>query len=83
MDSELIMTRFHSIYEKLNRVLVKTPFDELRISDEVKDEVLFTLLVNNIADLAHPNETLVLVSKNFKKLLRKHRFLELWEICFY
>lgn len=79
----MIMTRFHSIYEKLNRVLVKTPFDELRISDEVKDEVLFTLLVNNIADLAHPNETLVLVSKNFKKLLRKHRFLELWEICFY
>ncbi|XP_009113439.1 U-box domain-containing protein 15 [Brassica rapa] len=39
LDSELIMTRFHSIYEKLNRVLVKTPFDELRISDEVKDEV--------------------------------------------
>ncbi|KAG2276916.1 hypothetical protein Bca52824_059471 [Brassica carinata] len=39
LDSELIMTRFHSIYEKLNRVLVKTPFDELGISDEVKDEV--------------------------------------------
>lgn len=35
------MTRFHSVYEKLNRVLVKTPFEELRISDEVKDEVLF------------------------------------------
>ncbi|ESQ44851.1 hypothetical protein EUTSA_v10003163mg [Eutrema salsugineum] len=39
LDSESIMTRFHSIYEKLNRVLVKTPFDELRISDEVKDEI--------------------------------------------
>ncbi|KAJ0252498.1 U-box domain-containing protein 15 [Hirschfeldia incana] len=39
LDSESIMTRFHSIYEKLNRVLVKTPFDELRISDDVKDEV--------------------------------------------
>ena len=39
LDSEMIMTRFHSIYEKLNRVLVKTPFDELRISDEMKDEV--------------------------------------------
>ncbi|KAF8085739.1 hypothetical protein N665_0649s0015 [Sinapis alba] len=40
LDSELIMTRFHSVYEKLNRVLVKTPFDELKVSDEVKDEVV-------------------------------------------
>ncbi|KAG2302432.1 hypothetical protein Bca52824_031083 [Brassica carinata] len=39
LDSEMIMTRFHSIYEKLNRVLAKIPFDELKISDEVKDEV--------------------------------------------
>lgn len=39
LDSESIMTRFHSIYEKLNRVLVKTPFHELNISDDVKDEV--------------------------------------------
>lgn len=45
LDSETIMTRFHSIYEKLNRVLVKTPFDELMISDEVKDEVNSSLLV--------------------------------------
>lgn len=39
LDSESIMSRFHSIYEKLNRVLVKTPFGELKISDEVKDDV--------------------------------------------
>ncbi|CAN8277027.1 unnamed protein product [Cochlearia groenlandica] len=39
LDSESIMSRFHSIYEKLNRVLVKTPFDELDISDEVKDDI--------------------------------------------
>lgn len=44
MDSESTMSRFHSIYEKLNRILAKTPFDELRISVEVKEEVkiLFT-----------------------------------------
>ncbi|CAH8360782.1 unnamed protein product [Eruca vesicaria subsp. sativa] len=40
LDSETIMSRFHTIYEKLNRVLVKTPFDELRVSDGVKDEVI-------------------------------------------
>ncbi|CAL9242411.1 unnamed protein product [Arabidopsis halleri] len=39
LDSETMMTRFHSIYEKLNRVLVKTPFDELTISEDVKEEI--------------------------------------------
>ncbi|KAL1189332.1 U-box domain-containing protein 15 [Cardamine amara subsp. amara] len=39
LDSESTMSRFHSIYEKLNRILAKTPFDELRISDDVKEEV--------------------------------------------
>ncbi|VVB06114.1 unnamed protein product [Arabis nemorensis] len=39
LDSESIVTRFHSIYEKLNRVLVKTPFHELNISDDVKEEI--------------------------------------------
>lgn len=37
-----MMTRFHSIYEKLNRVLVKTPFDELMISNDVKEEVNYS-----------------------------------------
>jgi len=39
LDGETMMTRFHSIYEKLNRVLVKAPFDELMISGDAKDEV--------------------------------------------
>ncbi|KAG7536845.1 Armadillo-type fold [Arabidopsis suecica] len=39
LDSETMMTRFHSIYEKLNRVLVKAPFDELTISEDVKEEI--------------------------------------------
>ncbi|EOA15163.1 hypothetical protein CARUB_v10028542mg [Capsella rubella] len=39
LDSESMMTRFHSIYEKLNRVLVKAPFDEMIISDDVKEEI--------------------------------------------
>ncbi|XP_010481997.1 PREDICTED: U-box domain-containing protein 15-like [Camelina sativa] len=39
LDGESVMTRFHSTYEKLNRVLVKTPFDELVISHEVKEEI--------------------------------------------
>ncbi|KAL9282053.1 U-box domain-containing protein 15 [Arabidopsis thaliana] len=39
LDGETMMTRFHSIYEKLNRVLVKAPFDELMISGDAKDEI--------------------------------------------
>lgn len=39
MESEAIMVRFHSIYEKLIRSLDKFPYHELTISDEVKEQV--------------------------------------------
>ncbi|XP_031493650.1 U-box domain-containing protein 15-like [Nymphaea colorata] len=39
LDSEGIAARFRSVYEKLNRALETIPYEELGISDEVKEQV--------------------------------------------
>lgn len=39
MESEAIMIRFHSVYEKLIKSLDNFPYAELSISDEVKEQV--------------------------------------------
>ncbi|XP_010556057.1 PREDICTED: U-box domain-containing protein 15 [Tarenaya hassleriana] len=41
LDGESTMIKFHSVYEKLNQVLLEVPFDELTISDEVTEQVDF------------------------------------------
>uniref|UniRef100_A0A5B7AH79 RING-type E3 ubiquitin transferase n=1 Tax=Davidia involucrata TaxID=16924 RepID=A0A5B7AH79_DAVIN len=39
LESEGITVRFHSVYHKLSQALVGMPYDELGISDEVKEQV--------------------------------------------
>ncbi|PON90460.1 Beta-catenin [Trema orientale] len=39
LESEAIMVRFHTIFDKLSQTLDDLPFDELGISDEVKEQV--------------------------------------------
>lgn len=34
------MGRFHAVYDKLNQALDEMPYDELGISDEVKEQVI-------------------------------------------
>ena len=45
MEGEAVMGRFHAVYDKLYHVLDGMAFDELGVSDEVKEQVgLSTLL---------------------------------------
>ncbi|PIA46801.1 hypothetical protein AQUCO_01500384v1 [Aquilegia coerulea] len=39
IESEVIMERFHSVYDKLNQALDDMPYDELGIADEVKEQI--------------------------------------------
>ncbi|KAK3038844.1 hypothetical protein RJ639_028566 [Escallonia herrerae] len=39
LESEAVMVRFHSVYEKVSQALDGMPYDELGISDEVKEQV--------------------------------------------
>ncbi|GAV63479.1 U-box domain-containing protein/KAP domain-containing protein, partial [Cephalotus follicularis] len=39
LESEATLARFHAIYDKLSQTLDGLPFDELEISDEVKEQV--------------------------------------------
>ncbi|XP_021902543.1 U-box domain-containing protein 15 [Carica papaya] len=39
LESEAAMIRFHAVYEKLSQALGGIPFDDLGISDEVKEQV--------------------------------------------
>lgn len=34
------MSRFHAVYDKLDEALDEVPYDELGISDEVKEQVI-------------------------------------------
>lgn len=42
LESEAVMGRFHAICEKLHQVLDGMPYDEIGISDEVKEQVSYT-----------------------------------------
>ncbi|KAL6011929.1 hypothetical protein ACLOJK_002395 [Asimina triloba] len=39
LESEAVMARFHVVYDKLNQALDGIPYDEIGISDEVKEQV--------------------------------------------
>ncbi|KAK4754814.1 hypothetical protein SAY87_008571 [Trapa incisa] len=39
LENEAVMSRFHAVYDKLNRALDEFPYDKLGISDEVKEQV--------------------------------------------
>ncbi|CAA0827733.1 U-box domain-containing protein 15 [Striga hermonthica] len=39
MESEAVMSRFHGVYDMINEALTKMPYDELGISEEVKEQV--------------------------------------------
>ncbi|KAM7521313.1 hypothetical protein LguiB_020275 [Lonicera macranthoides] len=39
LESESVMVRFHSVYEKMNSALEGMPYDQLGISEEVKEQV--------------------------------------------
>ncbi|KAJ8485559.1 hypothetical protein OPV22_018044 [Ensete ventricosum] len=39
LEGEAVMVRFHMVYEKLNHALDGMPYEELGISDEVKEQV--------------------------------------------
>lgn len=39
LESEAVMRRFHSVYEKLSHALDGMPYEELGISDEEKEQV--------------------------------------------
>lgn len=39
LESEAVMGRFHSVYERLSQALEGMPYDELGISDEEKEQV--------------------------------------------
>ncbi|GLT70634.1 hypothetical protein SLA2020_426990 [Shorea laevis] len=39
LESEAVMSRFHSVYDKFNQALEDMPYDELGISVEVKEQV--------------------------------------------
>lgn len=34
------MSRFHAVYDKLNRALDEMPYEQLGISEEVKEQVM-------------------------------------------
>lgn len=36
-------SRFHAVYDKLNQALDEVPLDQLQISVEVKEQVIFSL----------------------------------------
>ncbi|XP_022895384.1 U-box domain-containing protein 15-like [Olea europaea var. sylvestris] len=38
-ESEAMMVRFHSVYEKINQAVEEMPYDELGISDEEKEQI--------------------------------------------
>lgn len=39
---EAVMVRFYATYEKLSQALDCLPYDELEISDEVREQVIFS-----------------------------------------
>lgn len=39
LESEDVMIRFHSVYEKLNQALDGMPYTDIGISEEVKEQV--------------------------------------------
>ena len=39
LESEAVMGRFYTVYDKLNQVLDEMPYEELGISVEVKEQV--------------------------------------------
>lgn len=41
LESEAVMGRFHSVYERLSQALEGMPYDELGISDEEKEQVIY------------------------------------------
>ncbi|KAG9443126.1 hypothetical protein H6P81_018980 [Aristolochia fimbriata] len=41
LEGEAVMTRFHAIYDKLRQALEIMPYDEMDISDEVKEQMEF------------------------------------------
>lgn len=45
------MGRFHAIYEKLLQVLDGMPYDEIGISDEVKEQVSYTFFSQDSSDV--------------------------------
>lgn len=40
-ESEAVAVRFHAVYDKLNQALDDLPYNDLGISDEVKEQVIF------------------------------------------
>ncbi|GKV23878.1 hypothetical protein SLEP1_g33561 [Rubroshorea leprosula] len=42
MESEAVTSRFHAVYDKLNQALDEVPLDQLQISVEVKEQVIFS-----------------------------------------
>lgn len=41
------MVRFHTIFDKLSQTLDDLPYDELGISDEVREQVFFVFIMNH------------------------------------
>ncbi|EOY15258.1 hypothetical protein QUC31_000447 [Theobroma cacao] len=39
LETETMMIKFHTVYEKLSQALDELPFDELEVSDEVREQV--------------------------------------------
>lgn len=48
LESEAVIRRFHSVYEKLSQTLDGMPYEELGISDEEKEQVSFFLVRRKI-----------------------------------
>lgn len=44
LESEAVMGRFHIVYEMIKQALDGMPYDQLGISDEVKEQVRHLLL---------------------------------------
>lgn len=48
LESEDVMIRFHSVYEKLNQALDGMPYAEIGISEEVKEQVCIFVFSSRI-----------------------------------
>ncbi|KAK6939078.1 Armadillo [Dillenia turbinata] len=49
LESEAIMVRFHAVHDKLAQALDGLPFDEIGVSDEVKEQLLDKFLSDEFA----------------------------------